>query len=115
MFRLFNFIPALLTTIIIALAAIFVSGSNPKRALETAFAQAGRYRHGMRGWPVAAMAGALGVTLAGPPNGWVGPKDSSAKVTAEDLERCAMLHFVFFLCSMSIISTGILVANLYIF
>jgi adenosylcobinamide-phosphate synthase len=102
-----NFFSGALTALVIAIAALFVSRCSPARALSTA---AG---HGVEAWPVAAMAGALGVTLGGPPHKWIGPKDSSAKVTPEDIERCALLHFVFFLCTMALVSAGILAAHFF--
>jgi cobalamin biosynthesis protein CobD/CbiB len=104
--RMFNFIPALLTAMILALAAVFVSRASPARALDTAS------RARLRDMPAAALAGALGVTLGGPPRAWIGPKGSSAKVTAEDVGRGAMIHFVFFLCAMAIVSAGVFAARL---
>lgn len=104
-FRLLNVVPALLTVTGIALAALFVSRSSPVRALKTALEHPADM-------PLAAMAGALGVTLGGPPRGWIGPKDSSAKVAPEELDRCAMIHYVFFLCLVALTSAGILLTYL---
>jgi len=110
--RLFNIVPALLTAFILMFCAIFVSGCSPRRALETAFSQAGKYKSsGFLGLPVAAMAGALGVTLGGA-EGWIGPKDSTARLSAAQLQRCAMIHFVFFLCVTVLVSAGILLENI---
>jgi adenosylcobinamide-phosphate synthase len=81
--------------------------------LTTAFQQAGNYRSIYAGWPVAAMAGGLGVTLGGPlryengfimENKWIGSKESSARLSVADLKRAALLYFVFFLCVVVFIS-----------
>lgn len=104
-FHLLNAVPALLTVAGIALAALFVSRASPARALSAAFANPADM-------PLGAMAGALGVTLGGPPRGWVGPKNSSAKVAPEELDRCAMIHYVFFLCLVALTSAGILLTYL---
>lgn len=103
--NILNFIPARLTAILIVLGALFVSRSNPWRALKTAAAQAGNDSVMNRGWPLAALAGGLGVTLGGTGNaGWIGPKGSSAKLAAADLQRGAMLHFVVFVCTIIAVS-----------
>lgn len=59
-----NLLPARLSAVIIALAA-----GHPRaivQALRTALHQASQHRSPNAGWPEAAMAGALGVQLAGP-------------------------------------------------
>jgi adenosylcobinamide-phosphate synthase len=102
-----NLIPSALAALLIAFAATFVSKASPARALIHAF------KSRIGAWPVGAMAGALGVTLSGPPHGWIGPKDSSARLTPGDVERCALLHFVFFLCVMAFASAGILATHFF--
>lgn len=100
-----QFIPARLTCLIIALASLFVSRSNPVRAIGTSFEQAGKHPLRHRGWLIGAVSGALGVTLAGADGAnWIGPADSSAKVTAADVQRGAMLHFVVFICVLLLAS-----------
>lgn len=105
--KVLDYIPSCLSAFLLSLAALFVSKSNPLRGFSTAFSQSGRVRPVLRGLVIAAAAGALGVTLGGPikhnedytaPHGWVGPKDSSARLTAADVQRGAMLHFIAFLC-----------------
>lgn len=103
-----NFFSGAVTVAGLAFSAIFVSRANPLRALKTVIARGRNYPRGTGEWPVAAMAGALGVTLTGPPYDWIGPEGSSAKVLPDDVERCALLHFVFFLCAMSAASAAIL-------
>lgn len=57
-----NIVPARVTAALICCAAGFGRGSS-RRALSTALADAGRTSSPNAGWPMAAMAGALGVTL----------------------------------------------------
>ncbi|MEE8274920.1 MAG: adenosylcobinamide-phosphate synthase CbiB [Alphaproteobacteria bacterium] len=61
-----NYLPARLTGLIIALAALFVPAANPLRALGAMLSDARKHRSLNAGWPEAAMAGALDLALAGP-------------------------------------------------
>lgn len=103
---LFEVIPAWLTAFFIMIASLFVSRAKPHRAVAVMLAQAGRFRPRRQGWLVAAMAGALGVTLGGPrrhenghavAHGWIGAKGASARVPRSDLQRAALLQLVVFL------------------
>lgn len=105
-----NFFSGAITVALIAFAAVFVSRASPLRAISTVTRRGRNYPRGTGEWPVAAMAGALNVTLTGPPWDWIGPEGSSAKVIADDVERCALLHFVVFLCTMALVSAVILSA-----
>lgn len=68
-----NLIPARLAALLIALAAVFVPGGKPLAALAAAWRDAPRHRSPNAGWPEAAMAGALGLALAGPRHYAEGP------------------------------------------
>ncbi len=61
-----NYIPARLTGFLIVVAAFLVKGANTKNALKAMFRDASKHRSFNAGWPEAAMAGALGIALAGP-------------------------------------------------
>lgn len=103
--RVIDFVPALFTVLLIALGALFVSRSNPFRALKTAAAQASRDAVRSRGWLLGTLAGGLGVTLGGiDGQGWIGPEGATAKASLEDLRRGAMLHFVVFICCLLAVS-----------
>jgi adenosylcobinamide-phosphate synthase len=55
-----------LTALLIVLAAFLVSGADPRSAWHAVWRDAKKHRSPNAGWPEAAMAGALGLALAGP-------------------------------------------------
>jgi adenosylcobinamide-phosphate synthase len=55
-----------LTALLIVLAAYFVKGADPKGAWRAVWRDAGKHRSPNAGWPESAMAGSLGLALAGP-------------------------------------------------
>lgn len=61
-----NFIPARLTALLFAGAALFDNRPAASAALSSARADAGKHRSPNAGWPEAAMAGALGLRFGGP-------------------------------------------------
>lgn len=61
-----NWIPARLTALLLAGAAFFVTGAEPERAWSTAIRDARKHDSPNAGWPEAAVAGALGLSLGGP-------------------------------------------------
>ncbi|MBI1215324.1 MAG: hypothetical protein GC185_05840 [Alphaproteobacteria bacterium] len=117
-----NYIPARATVLLMLLAAIVVPGANPLRGWRTAWNQARFYAPKNKGCLVAAMAGALGVTLGGRilrrtnnviENKWIGPEGSSAQTGTSDLQRGAMLVFVSYLWLIVMVSAIFLAANLF--
>lgn len=106
---LLNVVPSLLTAFMLCVSALFVSKSNPLRAVSTLLRQGYPYS----GWPIAALAGGLGVTLGGSvrhsadyteERAWIGPEGSSARLEVGDLERASLLQYVFFICTIGILS-----------
>lgn len=102
----FEAVPGWLTGFLVIFAAIFVSRSWPLRAIRIAIAQTARYYPRRQGMAVAALAGALGVTLGGPrrhenghtiAQGWIGPEGSSARISPADAQRAALIGLVIFL------------------
>lgn len=63
---LLNLVPARLSALLIAVAAIFVRAADPRAAWRTALRDARKHESPNAGWPEAAMAGALGFALGGP-------------------------------------------------
>ncbi|WP_432288118.1 adenosylcobinamide-phosphate synthase CbiB [Aminobacter sp. BA135] len=63
---LINLPASRLTALAIVLAAFLVPGADPKAAWEAVWRDAQKHRSPNAGWPEAAMAGALGLALAGP-------------------------------------------------
>lgn len=63
---LVNLIPARLTAVLVVIACFFVPGASPSRAWQAALRDAPKHRSPNSGWPEAAFAGALGLSLGGP-------------------------------------------------
>lgn len=82
----------------LAIAAMFIPGASPQRAWRTAMRDAGHHQSPNAGWPEAAMAGALGLRLAGPrvydgeltEDHWMG--DGRAELTAADIRNALKLY-----------------------
>lgn len=95
-----NLAPARLSGLIFTLAALITPKANPARAFRTMWRDAGKHNSPNAGWPEAAMAGALGLALAGPRTypqhtvdaPWMG--DGRATATAVDVERALYLFGV---------------------
>jgi len=95
-----NWIPARLTGILLAIAAIFTPGANPFRALDTMWKFASLHASPNAGWPEAVMAGAFDFAQGGPrqyPGGvseaaWIG--DGRARLNASDIKKAGILYFV---------------------
>ncbi len=100
-----NYIPARRTAVLIVLAAVAAPQASPLAAIKTALRDAGQHRSTNAGWPEAAMAGALGLALAGPrrygerlvKDAWMG--DGRARVTARDIHRA--LYVTALACAMN--------------
>ena len=93
-----NTVPAPLSGVLLAAAAVFATNGRPGHAL-TIMLRDGRKHHSPNaGWPESAMAGALGLALAGPrryPEGlvadpWLG--DGSARAGVADIWRGLQLY-----------------------
>ncbi len=90
--------PARISGLLIAGAALFAEKGRPGRALAIMLRDARKHRSPNAGWPEGAMAGALGLALAGPrhyPEGavvdpWVG--DGTARAATSDIARALSLY-----------------------
>jgi adenosylcobinamide-phosphate synthase len=93
-----NFAPARLSGILIGAAALFCKTGRPGRAMAIMLRDARKHRSPNAGWPEGAMAGALGVALAGPrrygevvvADPWVG--EGTAQVAPADIGRALELY-----------------------
>ncbi|HVJ52844.1 MAG TPA: adenosylcobinamide-phosphate synthase CbiB [Aliidongia sp.] len=97
---LLNLIPARLSGLFIAFAALFVPGGKPVQALRLMWRDARKHRSPNAGWPEAAMAGTLDLALAGPRrygelvvnDPWLG--DGRARATPADMRKALMVFAV---------------------
>ena len=95
-----NIVPARLAGLLLSGAALAVPGARPSAGLRTMLRDARLHRSPNAGWPEAAMAGALGLSLAGPrrypglvvDDPWIG--DGTARATARDVARALSLFAV---------------------
>jgi adenosylcobinamide-phosphate synthase len=95
-----NLAPARLAGLLLAAAATFAGGARPGRSLATMLRDGRKHHSPNAGWPEAAMAGALGLALAGPRHyaegvvndPWLG--DGTARATAADIARALRLYLV---------------------
>jgi adenosylcobinamide-phosphate synthase len=93
-----NLLPARLSGLFIALAALFSRDGHPSRAVAIMLRDAKKHRSPNAGWPEGAMAGALGLALAGPrryaegvvADPWVG--EGSARAAPTDIARALVLY-----------------------
>jgi adenosylcobinamide-phosphate synthase len=107
---LVNLPAARLTALLIALGAVLTPGASPGNALSTAWRDARSHRSPNAGWPEAAMAGALGLRLAGPrvyggepvADAWMG--QGRADATASDIEEALALYRRACLVAMALVA-----------
>jgi len=95
---LINLPASRLSALLITGAALVTPGASAGGAWRAVLRDAGKHRSPNAGWPEAAMAGALGLRLAGPriygdvvvDDGWMG--DGRAEATAADIRRALRLY-----------------------
>jgi adenosylcobinamide-phosphate synthase len=109
---LLNLVPARLSGLLLAAAALFIRDARPGQSLVAMLRDARKHRSPNAGWPEAAMAGALGLALAGPrhyaegpvADPWIG--GGTARATSADIGRA--LHLYYAACL--ILSGGLIAA-----
>jgi adenosylcobinamide-phosphate synthase len=107
---LFGFFPAPVAGLLLALSGIFVPRANPFMGLTIMVRDFAKHRSPLSGWTFGAVAGALGLALAGPrrdapdlsPSGWIG--DGRARAEPADIARASYLFAVACLIHMGIIA-----------
>lgn len=95
-----NALPARLAALLLALGAPFVGSAKIGQAFRTMARDARKHPSLNMGWPIAAMAGALGLSLGGPhrdggvviTEAWIG--DGRARATPADIGRALALYAV---------------------
>ena len=93
-----NIVPAPLSGLLLIIAAAFARHGRPGRALAIMLRDGRKHHSPNAGWPESAMAGALGLALAGPrryPEGlvadpWLG--DGTARAVTPDIARALKLY-----------------------
>jgi adenosylcobinamide-phosphate synthase len=93
-----NYVPARLSGALLAAAAAAVPGADARQAWRTMTRDAPKHRSPNAGWQEAAVAGALGLALAGPrvyggetvDDHWMG--DGRAALTTADIDRALKLY-----------------------
>jgi adenosylcobinamide-phosphate synthase len=93
----FEFFPAPLAGLALAIAAAVTPAASPWRAVRTMLKDSGNFVPRGAGWPISAVAGALGLALGGPRRHgatavhapWIG--QGRARVLAADVRRATYL------------------------
>jgi len=96
---LINLPASRLSALLIVAGAFFMPGASPQNAWRAVLRDAGKHRSPNAGWPESAMAGALGLSLAGPRHyGGVLVNDAEMgaggrrEATADDIRRALALY-----------------------
>lgn len=108
--RVLNYLPSRWAGLLIAAACIFVPQTHPAKALSTLLNHRTYIRPPRKGAPIAATAGALGITLGGPrsvqgylvKDAWVG--NGTAKATLQHLRLNLFLYAIACLINLALIS-----------
>ena len=115
---LLNLVPAPISGLLLVAAAVLTKNGRPDRALVIMLRDGRKHHSPNAGWPESAMAGALGLALAGPrryPEGvvadpWLG--DGSARAATTDILRALRLYRFACLIEGGLLSGAWLVAHL---
>ncbi len=112
-----NLLPARLAGLLIVIAALVLPGASAAAAWRAMRRDAPRHRLPSAGWQESALAGALGLALAGPrqyggqlvDDHWMG--DGRRAVTAEDLGRVLDLYLCAGALLVAAVCAGLLLAG----
>jgi adenosylcobinamide-phosphate synthase len=93
-----NWLPARLAAFLILAASLCLPATTPSAGWRALWRDAPRHRSSNAGWPEAAMAGALGLRLAGPrryagevvDDAWMG--DGRAAAAPDDIRRALLVY-----------------------
>lgn len=109
--KVINAVPARLAGYLLAFAACFVPKAYPLRAWKTMRRAASSIHPPRKGQPIAAAAGALSLSLAGPrsvqgflvQDDWIG--NGTAKATLQDFKKMLLLYAIGCLLNLAVIAT----------
>ena len=95
-----NWLPARFSALLWVVAALCMPSASAQRAWRSAWRDAGKHRSVNAGWPEAAVAGALGFSLAGPrcypdkmvDDAWMG--DGRSQLSAKDVHATLRLYLI---------------------
>ncbi len=95
-----NILPSRMTALFLILASFFVPRASPASASKIVLRDAHKHRSMNAGWPEAAMAGALKISLAGPRryeksvvnDSWIG--NGTAKVSITDINQALFIYAI---------------------
>jgi adenosylcobinamide-phosphate synthase len=104
-----NAVPALASGLLLAAAAALTKNGRPGHALAMMVRDGRKHHSPNAGWPESAMAGALGLALAGPrrypeglvPDPWLG--DGSARAGSRDIVRALQVYCLACLVEVSLL------------
>jgi adenosylcobinamide-phosphate synthase len=104
-----NAVPALASGVLLVAAAALTKNGRPSRALAIMLRDGRKHHSPNAGWPESAMAGALGLALAGPrryqeglvPDPWLG--DGSARAGSRDIVRALQVYRLACLVEVSLL------------
>ena len=107
-----NWIPARLTAVLISAACAVIPTASPRGAWRAIRLTAGGHRSPNAGWPEAAVAGGLGIRLAGPrrygeeiyPGAWIG--EGRADLRPDDIDAALRLYRVAGLVAVGLLVLG---------
>ena len=113
-----GFIPQLITTIILAFAALMTPSARLTRTVAGIFSKGtGRASYGEGGLPLTALAWGLGVSLGGPvedrdgsvlKRAWVGSSKSTAKVEIHHLRIATYLSIMSYILTFALLVAGVM-------
>lgn len=108
--QILNYLPSRLAGLLIVFAALFVPKGRPVKAMHYLLKDSGHIHLPRKGVPIAATAGALGISLAGPravqgylvKDAWVGT--GTAKASLTDLRKKLFLYTIACLLNVALIA-----------
>lgn len=114
----FGFFPQLISSVILAFAALMTPSAGLTRSFIGMFSRKGRATYAEGGLPLTTLAWGLGVSLGGPvedidgsvlKRSWVGAPSSSAKVERRHLRMAIYLNIMAFVLTLAVLVGGLVV------